>query len=89
MRFRDLREDMDMTQQELASQLNIRQSTLSQYENGQRQIPLNTLIQLALFFEYRSDLIGGDSVDAAAEGDQLYQLHILVLADIFSRPVKT
>ncbi|MBQ6122875.1 MAG: helix-turn-helix transcriptional regulator [Clostridia bacterium] len=59
MRFRDLREDMDMTQQELATQLNIRQSTLSQYENGQRQIPLNTLIQLALFFDTSTDYLLG------------------------------
>lgn len=59
MRFRDLREDMDMTQQELATQLNVRQSTLSQYENGQRQIPLNTLIQLALFFDTSTDFLLG------------------------------
>jgi len=50
---------MDMTQQELATQLNIRQSTLSQYENGQRQIPLNTLIQLALFFDTSTDYLLG------------------------------
>ena len=59
MRFRDLREDMDMTQQELAAKLNIRQSTLSQYENGQRQIPLNTLIQLALLFDTSTDYLLG------------------------------
>jgi len=59
VRFRDLREDLDMTQQELATQLNIRQSTLSQYENGQRQIPLNTLIQLALLFNTSTDYLLG------------------------------
>ncbi len=59
MRFRDLREDMDMTQQELAAKLNIRQSTLSQYENGQRQIPLNTLIRLALLFDTSTDYLLG------------------------------
>ena len=59
MRFRDLREDMDMTQQELATRLNIRQSTLSQYENGQRQIPLNALIQLALLFDTSTDYLLG------------------------------
>ena len=59
MRFRDLREDLDMTQQELAAKLNIRQSTLSQYENGQRQIPLNTLIQLALLFDTSTDYLLG------------------------------
>ena len=59
MRFRDLREDMDMTQQALAAKLNIRQSTLSQYENGQRQIPLNTFIQLALLFDTSTDYLLG------------------------------
>lgn len=59
MRFRDLREDLDMTQQELAAKLNIRQSTLSRYENGQRQIPLNTLIRLALLFDTSTDYLLG------------------------------
>ncbi len=57
MRFRDLREDSDMTQQALADYLHIRQSTLSQYENGQRQIPLNLLIELALFFNTSTDYL--------------------------------
>ena len=59
MRFRDLREDRDITQQTLAKQLHIRQSTLSQYENGQRQIPLNVLIQLALYFDTSTDYLLG------------------------------
>ena len=59
MRFRDLREDKDMTQQEMATHLHIRQSTLSQYENGQRQIPLNILIELALFFDTSTDYLLG------------------------------
>ena len=57
MRFRDLREDSDMTQQALADYLHIRQSTLSQYENGQRQIPLYLLIELALFFNTSTDYL--------------------------------
>lgn len=59
MRLRDLREDMDMTQQALAAHLHIRQSTLSQYENGQRQIPLDTLMALALFFDTSTDYLLG------------------------------
>ena len=59
MRFRDLREDRDLTQREVAARLHIWQSTLSQYENGQRQIPLNTLIELALFFETSTDYLLG------------------------------
>ena len=59
MRFRDLREDADMTQAELAAILHVRQSTLSQYENGQRQIPLNLLVQLALYFDTSTDYLLG------------------------------
>ena len=59
VRFRDLREDMDITQQALAERLHIRQSTLSQYENGQRQIPIGALIQLAIFFDTSTDYLLG------------------------------
>lgn len=59
MRFRDLREDADITQKQLAERLHIRQSTLSQYENGQRQIPLNLLVDLALFFGTSTDYLLG------------------------------
>ena len=50
MRLKDLREDRDITQRELAELLHIRQNTYSQYETGQRQLPVDTLIKLALFF---------------------------------------
>ena len=59
MRLRDLREDRDMTQQMVAEHLHIRQNTLSQYETGQRQIPLNTLIELALFYDTSTDYLLG------------------------------
>ena len=36
MRIRDLREDSDRTQAEIAKYLNVKQNTYSQYENGQR-----------------------------------------------------
>ena len=58
-RFRDLREDMDLTQRKLADELHISQNTLSQYENGQRQIPINLLIELALFFNTSTDYLLG------------------------------
>lgn len=59
MRLRDLREDHDMTQREIAEFLNIRQNTYSQYENGQRQIPLEALIKLALLYNTSTDYILG------------------------------
>ena len=59
MRIRDLREDTDRTQQELANYLHIKQNTYSQYENGQRQIPLESLIALAALYQTSTDYLLG------------------------------
>lgn len=57
MRIRDLREDHDLTQRELADYLHIRQNTYSQYENGQRQLPIEVLIALAKYYRTSTDYI--------------------------------
>ena len=57
MRLRDLREDHDLTQAALAQYLHIRQNTYSQYETEQRQLPLEVLIKLALFYDTSTDYI--------------------------------
>ena len=57
MRLRDLREDGDYTQKEIADVLHIRQNTYSQYENGQRQIPIELLIRLSNFYGVSTDYI--------------------------------
>ncbi len=59
MRLRDLREDHDMTQTMLAELLHIRQNTYSQYENGQRQLPVEILIQLASIYHTSTDYLLG------------------------------
>ena len=59
MRLKDLREDSDLTQSALANYLHIKQNTYSQYENGQRQIPLDMLIALASYYETSLDYIVG------------------------------
>ncbi|MBE6647710.1 MAG: helix-turn-helix transcriptional regulator [Ruminococcaceae bacterium] len=59
MRIRDLREDSNLTQAEIAKHLHIKQNTYSQYENGQRQIPLSCLIALAKFYKTSTDYILG------------------------------
>ena len=59
MRLKDLREDSDIKQQELADLLHIRQNTYSQYENENRQIPIDMLIQLAYFYNVSVDYILG------------------------------
>ena len=59
MRIRDLREDHDLTQRELAAYLHIQQNTYSQYENGQRQIPIEVLIALAKYYQTSVDYLLG------------------------------
>jgi len=57
MRLRDLREDSDFTQNQIADELNIKQNTYSQYENGSRQIPIESLVKLAKFYNTSVDYI--------------------------------
>ena len=59
MRLKDLREDNDITQSVIAEYLHIKQNTYSQYENGQRQIPLEMLISLAKYYKTSLDYIVG------------------------------
>ena len=59
MRLKDLREDSDITQTFLANYLHVKQNTYSQYENGQRQIPIELLIILAKFYNTSIDYIVG------------------------------
>ena len=59
MRIKDLREDNDITQKTLAEYLHIKQNTYSQYENGQRQLPIDVLIRLAKYYGTSTDYILG------------------------------
>ena len=47
LRIKDLREDNDLTQKEVAKVLTCDQSLYSKYERGEREIPLSLLIKLA------------------------------------------
>jgi len=59
MRIKDLREDNDITQKEIAEFLHVKQNTYSQYENGKRQLPIDILIALAKFYNTSTDYILG------------------------------
>lgn len=56
-RLRDLREDNDLTQRQLAEHLNCSQVCYSRYELGQRDIPTDVLIKLARFYGVSIDYI--------------------------------
>ena len=59
MRLKDIREDHDYTQKYVADLLFIKQNTYSQYETGQRQIPLDFLVKLAMIYDTSTDYILG------------------------------
>ena len=59
MRIKELREDNDLSQKEIAEYLHVKQNTYSQYENGQRQLPISCLIALAEFYKTSTDYILG------------------------------
>ena len=58
-RLRDLREDRDLTQRELATLLRCSQQVYSNYELGQRDIPTDILIKLSKFYSVSTDYILG------------------------------
>ena len=60
-RIRDLREDNDLTQRQIADYLNCSQQVYSNYELGQRDIPTDILIHLANFYNVSIDYLLGQT----------------------------
>lgn len=58
-RLRDLREDRDLTQKQIAEILGMSQTGYSKYETGENDIPTQVLIKLADFYETSIDYILG------------------------------
>ena len=60
-KIRDLREDRDLKQRELAEYLNCSQRVYSNYELGQRDIPTDILIRLSNFYKVSIDYLLGQT----------------------------
>ena len=58
-RIRDLREDSDLLQKDIAAKLNCSQVCYSHYETGKRDIPTEVLIELASFYNTSTDYLLG------------------------------
>ncbi len=58
-RLRDLREDCDLRQLDVADILGIKQTVYSRYERGYQNIPLEFLIKLADYYKVSTDYILG------------------------------
>ena len=59
LRLKDLREDHDLKQEDVAKILNISQTNYSKYELGKINIPINSLIVLANFYNTSIDYLLG------------------------------
>ena len=58
-RIRDLREDHDLTQKQIAQMLGMSQTGYSKYETGENDIPTLVLIKLADFYQTNTDYLLG------------------------------
>ena len=58
-RLKDMREDHDLTQKEVAALLGIDQHVYSTYETGKREIPLHLLLTLADHYRVSTDYLLG------------------------------
>ena len=58
-RLRDLREDHDLSQAQIAEVLKIQQTVYSRYERGAQTIPLQHLVTLAQYYNVSTDYILG------------------------------
>lgn len=63
-RVRELREDHDLTQRQLAAHLHITQPQYFRYEQGYRDLPTDILIALADMYETSTDYILGRTNDS-------------------------
>lgn len=57
MRLKELREENNLKQQDVAEYLHVKQNTYSQYENEKRQLSIDMLIKLAFFYKVSTDYI--------------------------------
>ena len=60
-RIRDLREDKDLNQTQVARHLGMSQTGYSKYETGENDIPTNILIELARFSDTSIDYLLGET----------------------------
>lgn len=58
-RLKDLRQDKDLTQEEIGKMLGIQQNVYSRYERGAQNIPLQHLLLLADFYNTSTDYLLG------------------------------
>ena len=62
-RIKDMRDDLDLAQKEIAAILGISQTVYSRYERGFQTIPLEHLIKLADYYQVSLDYLTGRTME--------------------------
>ena len=75
-RIRDLREDNDKTQSQIAKVLNMQLTVYQRYERGEREIPFWVAIKLADYYKVSLDYIAGRIDNFAVKGAGAYEKRI-------------
>lgn len=63
VRLRELRENRELTQKDLANHLNLTQSTIAYYESGRKLPTTDNLLSIAKFFDVSTDFLLGRTSD--------------------------
>jgi len=72
-RLRDLREDHDMTQDQLVSLLQMHKTTYTNYEQGKRELPFSLAIRLSKLYNVSLDYIAGSINEPhPIQGENIY-----------------
>ena len=67
-RLRDLREDHDKTQQDIADVLGTSQTMYARYERGANELPVRHLVKLAEYYQVSADYLLGRSDEPHTAG---------------------
>lgn len=86
-RLKDLREDSDLSQEEVAKILGTDQSYYAKYEKGVRPIPFERAIELAKFYNVSLDYIAGLTNDKRGIGHSKEKRNIKINQSHSNRPV--
>lgn len=80
-KLKDLREQMHMSQEEMAQELGVARSNISRMENDTLNIGNDLLVRLSLFFDTTTDEILGLPDPSIKNIDQLFQTQKLIMSD--------
>lgn len=69
-KMRDLREDRDLTQQQVADYLGTSQTMYARYERGANELPVRHLIKLCEFYHVSADIFLGLNTDSRKKNEQ-------------------